>query len=180
MNGDGELERLLDVLVDRGIEHPGRFCHDLSVEAIDATIRWWDREIARKPDLHVGILVNTLKAGGRPVEAPRAKHDDSARRAAFERFIAAFPVDAVVERHFDTQALMYPDEDRCPGSMIVVGWSYPFVALECDVCGFGCAIGISPPGSPTRRGVPPPQQRTPQIVGYKIREKLRPTYVEAE
>lgn len=143
----------------RGIDNAPDLLEHATPEAILTACRHWDT----RKDVGAGLLAKWIRQGGiSEATADRiVKGQDARRRQAFDKFVREFPVGSVVERHSETQELMWPDDpNRCPGAMRVEWHAFPHVALVCDECGFETAIGISPPGAQTPRGVPAPVGRS--------------------
>lgn len=121
----------------RGIDNPEELLQYATLEAIRGACQWWDG----KPGVGAGLLAKKIREGGidpepRPApgsveERQRATHADSARR---------FPVGSV-EPHARLQQRRWPDDEPCPGSMIVVTHDCPSWILECNRCGF--EVGLS-------------------------------------
>ena len=60
-------------------------------------------------------------------------------RARFDVYADRYPEGATAEPHARLQARRYPEDDACPGSLVVIETTYPLITVECDVCAYTAA-----------------------------------------
>jgi hypothetical protein len=137
---DDSQQRPIDAvraLRSRGIGNAEDLLEYGTPDEILAACRRWDSREGVGP----GLLARWIR-DREFVEEPAAPQSKAViMRARFDEYAARFPVGAVAERHADLQARRWPEDDPCPGDMVVIETTYPLVSMECDQCGFVAALG---------------------------------------
>lgn len=135
-NGTTPMEAV-KALRARGVDTAEDLLEHATPEQILTACHRWDGRQGVGP----GLLVSWIRAGQFEEPAPAgAPSKGEQRRARFDEYAARFPEGAVAEPHARLQARRWPEDDPCPGSMIVVDAIYPLLTMECDQCGFTAAL----------------------------------------
>lgn len=140
----------------RGIDDAESLVSSTSPDRIIQTCQWWDG----LSGVTKGLLVKKIREGGVDVEpAPSSKR--ARLRERFDEFASNYSVGDIPESHAKLQARQHPEDDRCAGMMVIVDQpTWPFVNVQCDLCGFQAAyparsLSILPASPPTNpRPVP--------------------------
>jgi hypothetical protein len=123
----------------RGVNNPEDMLEHATPEQILAACHRWDGQRGVNP----GLLVHWIRAGefGEPAATPPPSKGEQ-MRARFDEYAARFPEGAVAEPHARLQARRWPEDDPCPGDLIVIETTYPLISTECDRCDFVAAYPL--------------------------------------
>ena len=140
-NGNDELRPMnaVNALRARGVDTAEALLEDATPEQILAACRRWDSRQGVGP----GLLVRWIRAGEFDEPAsPTGPSKTEIMRAKFDTYAARFPEGEVAEPHARLQARRYPEDDPCPGNLVVIGTTYPAIAVECDTCDYTAAYPL--------------------------------------
>jgi hypothetical protein len=141
----------------RGIDDAESFLDCGTPEQILAACHRWDRLTG----VGKGLLVKWLRNGEfhEPTVVKASKA--AVHQARFDEYAQRFPVGSIAEPHDRLQQRRWPDDQRCPGQMIVVDHAGLTIVAECDACQFEAAYPVRALhvlGGPYLREAQPPEE----------------------
>ena len=141
----------------RGVNDPDDLLECGSPAEILAACHRWDRQQNVKP----GLLVHWIRNG--QFHDPGVVHASktAVHQARFDEYAQRFPVGSVAEPHDRLQQRRWPEDERCPGRMIVVDHAGLSIVAECDACQFEAAYPVRALhvlGGPYLREAQPPEE----------------------
>lgn len=109
--------------------------HATPAQILAACHRWDGRQ-----GVGPGLLVRWIRQGQFAEPEPAgAPSKGELMRARFDVYADRYPEGATTEMHAELQARRYPEDDPCPGDLIVIETTYPLITVECDECGYEAA-----------------------------------------
>ena len=135
-NGGAPTIQAVEALRARGVNNPEDMLEHATPADILIACHRWDGQRGVSP----GLLVHWIRNGEfdePPALPPPSK--GATMRARFDEYAARFPEGAVAESHRALQARRYPEDEPCPGSLIVIETTYPLITVECDQCDYQAA-----------------------------------------
>lgn len=115
-----------------GITDPARLLEHATPDVIVATCNWWQKQSG----VRTGLLVQRLRAGGIDTAPAPEFSRQQQNQLRFQEYADRWPEGSTIEPHARLQARRYPEDDPCPGQLVVFEALYPSLIAECDACGF--------------------------------------------
>jgi hypothetical protein len=140
-DNDNEPEPIeaVHALRARGIDNAEELLQYGTPAQILTACRRWDGRRGVGP----GLLAGWVRTGQFAEPEPQPKQSrDAILRARFDDYAHRFPAGSTVEPHAQLQARRWPDDEPCPGRMVVYESLYPNITVECDRCGFVAAYPV--------------------------------------